>query len=195
MDNPVIVVVRAGPGIGAAVARRFGHAGYDAALIARSADKLRAPGRATARGGDRWTALDISEADALTAAIGRFGRHTGSIRHLHFNPSAFMPRTALEITLDELHSDLAVGAASLLTAVQAALPFMSAGGLITATRGVTADRPWLNAASLRVQKAALRNIVTALGAARAPDGTRAMTLTVVATVKGRRRVRSSPRRQ
>ena len=33
MTNPVIVVVGAGPGLGASVARRYGREGYDVALL------------------------------------------------------------------------------------------------------------------------------------------------------------------
>ena len=36
MSNPVVVVVGAGRGLGAAIARRFGQGGYDVALIART---------------------------------------------------------------------------------------------------------------------------------------------------------------
>ncbi len=35
MSNPVLLVVGAGPGIGASVARRFGREGYDVALVSR----------------------------------------------------------------------------------------------------------------------------------------------------------------
>ena len=44
MSNPVIVVVGAGPGMGASVARRFGREGFDVALIGLPADQLEALG-------------------------------------------------------------------------------------------------------------------------------------------------------
>jgi NADP-dependent 3-hydroxy acid dehydrogenase YdfG len=185
MTNPVVIVVGAGPGIGAAVARRFGQAGYAPALIARSADKLEQLGQQLQSEGftTGWTAVDVTDGAALTAAIERFGGFSGTIGHLHFNPSAFTAKDALTITADELLGDLRLGVASLLTAVQAARPFMSAGARITATGGATADRPWAKAASLGVQKAALRNLVTALDTALAPGGIRAMSLTVAGDVK------------
>jgi NAD(P)-dependent dehydrogenase (short-subunit alcohol dehydrogenase family) len=67
--------------------------------------------------------------------------------------------------------------------VQAALPFMPPGARVTATGGATADRPWQQAASLGVQKAALRNLVTALDSALSGHGIRAMSLTVAGTVQ------------
>jgi NADP-dependent 3-hydroxy acid dehydrogenase YdfG len=185
MTNPVVIVVGAGPGIGAAVARRFGRAGYAPALIARSPDKLEQLGKQLQSEGltTGWTPVDVTDGPALAAAIERFGGFSGSIGHLHFNPSAFTAKDALALTADELLGDLRLGVAALLTAVQAARPFMSAGARVTATGGATADRPWSVAASLGVQKAALRNLVTALDSALAPDDIRAMSLTVAGDVK------------
>jgi NADP-dependent 3-hydroxy acid dehydrogenase YdfG len=185
MSNPMIVVVGAGPGIGAAVARRFGRAGHDVALIARSSQRLDQLGAElqAEQITTGWTALDATDEAALTAAIGRFGTFSGAIRHLHFNPSAYTSKNALELGVEELVDDVRLGVGSLLTAVRAARPFMSAGARITATGGATADHPWATAASLGVQKAALRNLVTALDATLSPDGIRAMSLTVAGTVK------------
>lgn len=181
----MIVVVGAGRGIGAAVARRFGQAGYDVALIARSVETLDEVGQELQSEGITagWTAVDATDAVALTEAVERFGNHSGAINHLHFNPSAFTAKRPLELTADELLADLRLGAASLLTAVQAARPFMSRGSRITATGGATADRPWTAAASLGVQKAALRNLVKAIDSQLKPDGIRAMSLTVAGTVE------------
>jgi len=185
MTNPVIVVVGAGPGIGAAVARRFGQGGYDAALIARSGDTLEQLGRQLQAEGVTtvWTPADVSDDAALATAVEWLGQRSGSIQHLHFNPSAFTAKDAVALSADELLSDIRVGVASLLTAVRAARPFMGAGSRVTATGGATADRPWPSAASLGVQKAALRNLVMSLDATLAADGIRAMSLTVAGTVR------------
>jgi NAD(P)-dependent dehydrogenase (short-subunit alcohol dehydrogenase family) len=185
VSNPVFIVVGAGPGIGASVARRFGRDGYDVALIARRRESLEAMGAALQNDGITagWTPLDITDADALTEAITRFGRHAGSIQHLHFNPSVLTPQRPLELSAAQLLRDLHVGPASLLTAVQAARPFLREGARITATGAATADRPWSAAASLGVQKAALRNLVAALDGQLKSDGIRAMSLTVAGTVQ------------
>lgn len=184
VSSPVIVVVGAGPGLGAAVARRFGQAGYDVALVARSADKLDALGTSLQAEGitTGWATADITDEKALTEAITGFGEHTGHIDVLHFNPSTFRHKDPLLLTPDELLDDVRLGAASLLTAVQAARPFMSHRARITATGSVAADEPWNEAASLGVQKAALRNLVRSIDATLAPDGIRAMSLTVMGTL-------------
>jgi NADP-dependent 3-hydroxy acid dehydrogenase YdfG len=184
MSNPVIVVVGAGAGVGASVARRFGREGYDVALLARSADRLESLGTSLQAEGitTGWAAADTTDGPALTQAIVRFGGHAGRIDVLHFNPSAFRQKDPLALSPDELLDDVRVGVAGLLTAVQAARPYMSAGARITATGSMAADEPWNEAASLGVQKAALRNLVKSIDTTLAPHGIRAMSLTVNGTL-------------
>lgn len=184
MSNPLIVVVGAGPGIGSAVARRFGRAGYDVALIARSADKLEALGSRLQANGITagWTPVDITDDEALRSAVTRFGDHAGHLDVLHFNPSATTVKSPLELTAAELLADLRLGVVSLLGAVQAARPFMRSGARILATGSMSADQPWSAAAGVGVQKAALRNLVKAVDAELKSDGIRAMSLTVKGTL-------------
>jgi NAD(P)-dependent dehydrogenase (short-subunit alcohol dehydrogenase family) len=114
--------------------------------------------------------------------VSRFGRHAGAVDHLHFNPSAFRRKTPLELTVEEMLEDVRLGVAALLPGLQAARPFMSAGARITATGSAAADNPWNEAASLGVQKAGLRNLMKSVDATLAPDGIRAVTVTVTGTL-------------
>lgn len=184
MGTRQLIVVGAGPGVGAAVARRFGREGYDVALLARDPDRLtnlaadlRAEGVRTDR-----AAVDIADAPALAEAIRQLGERHGRIDVLHFNPSVFRASDPLELSAEELLEDLRVGAAALLTAVQAAAPFLAAGGRVTVTGSMAADRPSPGAASLGVQKAAIRNLVLSLDQALAERGVRATSLTVNGTL-------------
>ncbi len=184
MSKPVVVVIGAGPGLGASVARRFGREGYDVALVARSADRLaelagelRSEGTAAS-----WAAVDITDETALTEAVTGFGGQSGHIDVLHFNPSAFRQKDPLELSPGMLLDDLGLGVAGLLTAVRAARRFLHSGARVTATGSMAADRPWHRAASLGVQKAALRNLVNSIDRTLAPDGVRAMSLTVNGTL-------------
>jgi NAD(P)-dependent dehydrogenase (short-subunit alcohol dehydrogenase family) len=184
MSNPVIVVVGAGPGVGASVARRFGRDGYDVALLARTAPALETlAGQLEQEGVTAgWSTADIADTAQLTAAVARLGGHAGRIDVLHYNPSRFRQEDPLALTADELLEDLRLGVAGLLGAVQAARPFMPAGARVTATGSMAADRPWNEAASLGVQKAGLRNLVRSLDTTLAPQGIRAMSLTVNGTL-------------
>jgi NADP-dependent 3-hydroxy acid dehydrogenase YdfG len=184
MTSPVVLVLGAGPGVGAAVARRFGRAGYDVALVARSPDRLSQLGTTLHAEGiaTGWASADLTDAEALRAAVERLGGHTGRIDVLHYNPSTFRESDPLTLTADELLDDVRLGCASLLTALQAARPFLSAGARVLATGSMAADHPWHRAASLGVQKAALRNLVASVDATLAGDGIRAASVTVRGTL-------------
>jgi NADP-dependent 3-hydroxy acid dehydrogenase YdfG len=184
VGNKVAVIIGVGPGVGASVARRFGAAGYDVALVARSADRLEELGAELQGSGvtTGWTPVDIADAAALGAAVERFGGHLGRIDALHYNPSVFRLGDPLHLAVDELLEDVRIGVGGLLTAVQAARSFMSRGARVLATGSMAADAPWHEASSLGVQKAALRNLVTSLDATLAPHGVRAMSLTVRGTL-------------
>lgn len=186
MSNPLTVVVGAGPGIGAATAHRFAALGHDVALVARDAERLAALGaRLQATGATvGWTPCDVTDEAALSAAVTRFAEHTGRLDVLVVNPSRYRQATAPEVSAADLLADLAVGTAPLLTAVRAALPAFRAQrtGTVLATGGGAADRPFPGAATLGVQKAALRNLALALAEDLAPDGIHVATLTIRGTV-------------
>ena len=184
MSRPVIVVVGAGPGVSGSVARAFAREGYDVGLLGIDEDQLlTSAGQLEQLGATVGHAVaDLTDADAASAAIRRFGEHAGRIDVLHFNPSAFREKDPLELTVAELLEDVTLGVGALLVAVQAGRPFMSAGGRVTATGSMAADRPWHRAASLGVQKAGLRNLVHSLDATLAPDGIRAVSVTVRGTL-------------
>lgn len=196
MSNPALLVVGAGPGVSGAVARRFAEAGYDAALIGLLPDQLEPLAAELAGLGVEavWATADVTDAGALTTAVRelaeRLGAGAGHIDVLHFNPSAFRQRTPLTLSVPELLDDVALGVGALLTSVQAARPYMRSGGRITATGSMAADKPWHEAASLGVQKAALRNLVRSLDRTVQPDGIRAVSVTVTGTLE--REDESSP---
>jgi NAD(P)-dependent dehydrogenase (short-subunit alcohol dehydrogenase family) len=180
MSSPLVVVVGAGPGLGASVARRYGREGYDVVLLSRDAEELSQLGQAMTSDGieARWTALDVTDDAALRRAVTEAGERAGRIDVLHFNPSTFRHKDPLALSPDELLEDVRLGVGALLVAVQAARPYMTTGGRVTATGSMAADRPWNEAASLGVQKAGLRNLVRSVDATLAPHGIRAVSVTV-----------------
>lgn len=184
MSNPVLVVVGAGPGIGAALARSCARDGYDVGLVGRHPDVLDALAAALrATGVDAvGVVADITDVEAGRAAVTTLGERWGRIDHLHFNPSVFRQVDPLHLTVPDLLEDVALGVGGLLTAVQAARPYLGPGARVTATGSMAADEPWHEAASLGVQKAGLRNLVRSLDASLAPDGVRAVSVTVRGTL-------------
>lgn len=180
MSRPVVVVVGAGPGVSGSVARRFAEEGYDVALLGQDQEVIDAlVPDLEARGATVGHAVaDVTDEQAARDAVRRFGEHTGRIDVLHFNPSAFREKDPLQLTVDELLEDVALGVGALLTVVQAARPYLSSGARISVTGSMAADEPWEGAASLGVQKAGVRNLVHSLDKTLAPDGIRAVSATV-----------------
>ncbi|MFC6288584.1 SDR family NAD(P)-dependent oxidoreductase [Nocardioides sp. GCM10027113] len=184
MSSPVVVVVGAGPGVSGSVARRFALDGYDVGLLGVDEEAMETLSEEIRDGGREveWRAVDITDGPVATAAVREIGEHFGRIDLMHFNPSAFRHKDPLALTVPELLEDVALGVGALLTAVQAARPFMGEGARVTATGSVAADKPWNEAASLGVQKAGLRNLVRSIDTTLKPDGIRAVSVTVQGTL-------------
>lgn len=180
MTTPVLLVVGAGPGVSGSLARLYASEGHDVGLVGVDPDALAALTDQLGEHGVRVeaSAVDITDTEAAHRVIGLLASALGRVDVLHFNPSAFREKDPLELTVPELLADVALGVGGLLTAAQAARPFMSAGARVTATGSMAADKPWHRAASLGVQKAGLRNLVRSLDTTLAPDGIRATTVTV-----------------
>jgi NADP-dependent 3-hydroxy acid dehydrogenase YdfG len=175
------LVVGAGPGISGSLARRLASDGYAVGLLGISAEVLDPLARELASYGvpALWRAADLTDTSAAWEAVSALAVELGRVDHLHFNPSAYRERSALELTPAELAEDVALGVGALLTAVQAARPQLRAGARITATGSVAADNPSPGVASLGVQKAGLRNLVRSLDKQLADDDIRAVSVTVV----------------
>ena len=174
------MVVGAGPGVSGSVARRFADEGYDVALLGADQQVLDdlVPDLEARGATVGHTVADVTDEQAARDAVRRFGEHTGRIDVLHFNPSAFREKDPMQLTVAELLEDVALGVGALLTVAQAARPYMSSGGRISVTGSMAADQPWERAASLGVQKAGVRNLVHSLDKTLAPDGIRAVSVTV-----------------
>ncbi|WP_280230921.1 SDR family NAD(P)-dependent oxidoreductase [Nocardia cyriacigeorgica] len=180
MTTPVHLSIGAGPGLGVAVARRFARAGYHAALTARTAADAAGLAETLAAEGfsAEGAAIDLHDADDVGRVVGDIGARHGRIDLLHFNPSAWREKDPLHLTVAELLEDVTLGVAALLPAVQAAHRFMPRGARILVTGSAAADKPWHGAASLGVQKAGVRNLVTSIDATLAAEGIRAVAVQI-----------------
>ncbi|MBA8815266.1 NADP-dependent 3-hydroxy acid dehydrogenase YdfG [Microbacterium halimionae] len=128
----VIAIVGAGPGLGAAVARRFGREGFSIALISRDqekldaiADELSAKGL-TARG----YAADVLEPSALEDALARAAAELGPVTALQYSPlpSRDYLKPVLDLTPELALEALSFSALGLIHAAQTVLPRMRDAG-------------------------------------------------------------------
>lgn len=174
-----VLVVGAGPRLGAAVARRLSRGDRPLGLIGRSAPALAET--LCAEGLSAVGAVaDVADANGLTAAITGLAERIGAFDVAVHNVSAWRDAGATTLTQRDLLADLAVGTASLATMANAVVPGMidRGTGTVLATGSAAADVPTPGAPSLSVQKAALRALVRGFAAELAPLGVHCATVTI-----------------
>lgn len=188
MSGGTIAIVGAGPGIGLAVAERFGREGYRVALLSRGGDADGSAGRRLAEQGIEAAAFraDVTDRAVLERALADAAQRFGGIDVLEYSPtppgnSMRLPRK-VDVANVQFHFDLQpLGA---IAAVGAVLPGMlerGAGSLLFTT-AASAQHPAAMTASFGVAAGALRNYVKLLRGDLAPVGIRAGLVSIAAVV-------------
>lgn len=140
---PVIAIIGAGPGLGAAVARKFGREGYSIALISRSQSKLDtiAAELQTAGLNAIGYAADVRVPAELEDALARAAAELGPITTLQYSPlpSRDYLKPVLDLTPELALEALQFSALGLIHAVRAVLPGMrqAGGGSVILINGGT----------------------------------------------------------
>jgi NAD(P)-dependent dehydrogenase (short-subunit alcohol dehydrogenase family) len=129
---PTIAIVGAGPGLGVAVARRFGREGYSVALISRDQAKLDGLAQDLSEEGitARGYAADVLEPARLTAALEAAATELGPITVLQYSPLPFRTflRPVLETPPELAQEALQFSLFGLMHAAGAVLPAMRDAG-------------------------------------------------------------------
>lgn len=166
MASGLLIIVGAGPGIGLAVAQRFGSQGFAVGLIARREQTL---GKCR----DELTAVDVRSfyriADCarereLDAALQEIQAEAGAPEALLYNAANIKWKNLLDETAAGLTADFEVNVSGALTAVRAVLPALRAAnkGTLLFTGSMFAEDPVPAFGSLSIGKAGLRNFVHGL---------------------------------
>ncbi|MFI7224251.1 SDR family oxidoreductase [Nonomuraea angiospora] len=163
-------IIGAGPGIGLAVARRFGKEGFEVSLVSRSRDRLAA---LVAQLGDvRATAhaADLTDERSLEAALAEIG----PVDVLVYNGAGAVQAltSVLEVTRESAQDAFDSAVLGAVTAVRAVLPAMleRGSGTLLFTSGISAVHPLPFLGNVGIAVSGLRNYALSLAEALAGQG-------------------------
>jgi NAD(P)-dependent dehydrogenase (short-subunit alcohol dehydrogenase family) len=183
VDQRHLLLVGAGPGLGAAVARRFAREGYRLTLVARSEPAVAQDLR------DAGTDVSVVLADAGDAAALRSSlaplfdsRHAPGV--VIYSAAVAALDNLLSVSPEQLAQAYAVDVIGAVVTAQVAVPALRAagGGTLLFTGGGFADALLQDAASLSLGKVALRAVATMLSRELRDDDIHAGSLTILGQI-------------
>ncbi len=169
-------VVGAGPGLGAAAARRFAAEGFAVALLARTPSRLDDLVASLRAGGAdaRAYGVDVRDRPALRATLQRVADDLGPVEVLQYSPkpSPQFLRPVLETGAHDLIGPVETSVYGPVAAVEQVLPGMRTlgRGSVLFVNGASAVRPAAGVAGTSVAFAAQSAYAQLVHDALAPDG-------------------------
>lgn len=171
-----IAVFGTGPGVGQAIARRYGKDGYDVVLVARSQEPLELLARELSADGVTAHVItaDLDQSGDVPALAERIRAKTGDLTALYYGPApsdlAFVP--AVELTPERIQDRMPITLYTLMALVGEFLPAMveRGDGAILSAQGAAAvhGRPYMS--GWPTVLAAQRNYLQSLAAEVAGKG-------------------------
>ncbi|PZG13724.1 SDR family NAD(P)-dependent oxidoreductase [Nonomuraea aridisoli] len=177
-------VIGAGPGIGFAVARRFGAEGFEVALVSRNERHLTPLTERLAAEGVRATghAGDLTDETSLSHALDRIGPVDVLVYNGAGTARALTP--VLEVTRRSAQDAFDGAVLGAVTAVGAVLPAMleRGSGTLLFTSGISAVHPLPFLGNIGIAAAGLRTYVLSLAEVLAPRGVHVGHVAIAAAV-------------
>jgi NAD(P)-dependent dehydrogenase (short-subunit alcohol dehydrogenase family) len=183
VDARHLLLVGAGPGLGAAIARRFAHEGYRLTLVARSepavANELREAGAHVSA-----VPADAGDGAALRAALAPLFAAPDAPGVVIYNAAIAAFDDLLSVTPEQLAQGYAVDVIGAVVTAQVAVPAMRAGGggTLLFTGGGFADALPPGFATLSLGKLGLRAAATMLARELRGDHIHAGSLTILGQI-------------
>lgn len=172
--KPLLVIVGAGPGVSAGIARKFGSNGFRVVLIARTELSLQRSLEDLSRVHIESYGItaDASDPDSIKTAFTQIENLYGITDVLVYNAAHIAPGDALSLTEQQLIDDLKVNTVGALTTAQQVIPGMveRKQGTLFFTGGGIALNPNPLYASLSIGKAAVRSLALSLAETLEPHG-------------------------
>jgi NAD(P)-dependent dehydrogenase (short-subunit alcohol dehydrogenase family) len=184
VDPQHLLMIGAGPGVGAGVVRRFGREGFRSTLISRGDTEVASELRSAGLEIDAIEA-NIEDLDGYRKTLEQIFSAGGAPSVVVYNAAWPDPGQILDTTVERLRTAHDVDVIGAVIAAQVAVPVLKAagGGTLLVTSGGFADHPVPALASLSMGKAALRSAQTLVAAGVAEDGVHAATVTIAGAVK------------
>lgn len=188
MTRPHAIIVGAGPGMGLALARRFGAGGFRISLVARRQETLNrfVASLRTRRNAAAGYVADAGDWHGLADTIAAAEKEHGPCEVLCYNPAGRIVSPLADVEPEVLVDTLRVNVVGALAAVRAVLPGMRerGRGSILFTGGGLAVRPLPKFGALAIGKAAQRSMVQTLSAELQGSGIYVGTVLIAGYVQG-----------
>jgi NAD(P)-dependent dehydrogenase (short-subunit alcohol dehydrogenase family) len=174
VETNVAAVVGVGPGLGAAIARRFGREGFDIALMARGVDRLDLVRRDIENAGRRVLAVsvDATDSSSVKEAFELVRDELGPPNVLVYNAGAFKMGGLLEVEDEEFERCWKANCAGAFYAARQVLPGMldRGSGTILLTGATGSVRGSARFSCLAVGKFGLRALAQSMAREFGPKG-------------------------
>lgn len=175
MDTPkVAAVVGVGPGLGAALARRFAREGYAVGLFARSESSLLPVRQEVEQAGGRagHYVADAADEAALKSAFARMREELGAPEVCIYNAGTYVRAGLLELTPEQFESSWKIGCmGGFLTAREVVPAMLERGrGTLLFTGATASVRGTARFSAFAVGKFGLRALAQSLAREFGPQG-------------------------
>jgi NAD(P)-dependent dehydrogenase (short-subunit alcohol dehydrogenase family) len=168
--SDVILIVGAGPGMGAAVGRRFAREGFKVALAARSLDKVN--GLAADIDGAKGYACDATDEASVKALFDAVKQDMGEPNIVVFNASGRVRKSILDIEVDEFEKAWQISCLGGFIVGRDAARIMApkGEGTILFTGATASVKSYANSAGFAVGKFGLRALSFSMAREFGPKG-------------------------
>ena len=174
MNGKVAVILGVGPGLGAAISRRFAREGYTVGLMARNEDGLSEIRREIEEEGGTAApfSTDATDPSSVEEAFGRLREELGDPEVLVYNAGAFQMGGILEVSPEQFDFCFKANCAGAFYAARQVLPAMQdAGrGTVLLTGATASMRGSARFAALATGKFGLRALAQSMAREFGPQG-------------------------
>jgi NAD(P)-dependent dehydrogenase (short-subunit alcohol dehydrogenase family) len=173
MSDRVAAVLGVGPGLGAAVARRFAGEGFGVALMARKESVADVREEIEGGGGTALSvSADATDPDSVARAFERVRSELGDPEVFVYNAGAFQMGGILDLSPEQFDDCFRANCAGAFYAAQQVLPAMveAGGGTVLLTGASAALRGKANFSALAVGKFGLRALAQSMAREFGPQG-------------------------